>query len=277
LVGAFLFTATVARAQERVTLGGRETFVWRPASSGARRVPIVVFSHGFGGCATQSRFLTQALAARGYFVVAPNHKDATCGRRGAVAPPEEAFGKPGRWTAATFIGRRDDVRAVLAALRDSTQLRGRLDFERVGLAGHSLGGYTVVGLAGGWSSWKLDGVKAVLALSPYVEPFLAHHTLGSVAVPVMYQGGTVDFGITPSVKRPRGAYDETPAPKYFVDLSGAGHMAWTNVRAAAHETILNYAIPFFDRYVRNEKAADRLTVKAAGVALLRFDTSAVRR
>ena len=32
------------------------------------------------------------------------------------------------------------------------------------LAGHSLGGYTVLALAGAWPSWKLANVRAVLAL-----------------------------------------------------------------------------------------------------------------
>jgi hypothetical protein len=45
-----------------------------------------------------------------------------------------------------------------------------VDLGRLGYIGHSLGGDTVVGLAGGWSSWKTPGVKAVLALSPYTEP-----------------------------------------------------------------------------------------------------------
>jgi pimeloyl-ACP methyl ester carboxylesterase len=82
-------------------------------------------------------------------------------------------------------------------LRDSTRFSSRVDLDRLGLLGHSLGGYTVVGLAGGWASWKLPGVKAVLALSPYTDPFLVHRTLSGVSTPIMYQGGTLDLGITP--------------------------------------------------------------------------------
>ena len=81
--------------------------------------PIVVFSHGFHGCATQSRFLMTALAAAGYLVVAPNHRDATCN------------GGSARW-----IDRPE---------------------WRFGLIGHSLGGYTVLGLGGA-------SVSAVLSL-----------------------------------------------------------------------------------------------------------------
>ena len=71
-----------------------------------------------------------------------------------------------------------------------------MDWDHFGLVVHSLGGYTVLALGGGWKSWKLSGVKAVLALSPYSAPFTVSHTLGDIHIPVMYQGGTLDAGIT---------------------------------------------------------------------------------
>src|SRR5688500_10751864 len=42
------------------------------------RVPLVLFSHGLGGCALQSLFLTEELARHGYIVAAPDHNDAVC-------------------------------------------------------------------------------------------------------------------------------------------------------------------------------------------------------
>jgi predicted dienelactone hydrolase len=69
-----------------------------------------------------------------------------------------------------------------------------VDAMSLGVAGHSLGGYTDLGLAGGWASWKEARVKAVLALSPYCSPFLSKGQLASMNIPVMYQGGTRDFG-----------------------------------------------------------------------------------
>ncbi len=129
-----------------------------------------------------------------------------------------------------------------------------------------------MGLAGGWQSWKLPDVKAVLALSPYTDPFLVHGTLSGVGAPVMFQGGTLDFGITPSLHKSKGVYDNAPAPKYFVEFSGAGHFAWTNLRADVHQRILDYSLPFLDHYVRGQAAAGILTQKEAGVADLRFDS-----
>lgn len=260
-------------AQERVTLGGRDVVVWSPPLSRSGRQPVLIFSHGFGGCAQQSKFLTEALAAHGYWVFAPNHKDARCnGGKSGGGRPEEPFGNPQRWTDRSFVDRRDDIRAIQEALATSPEFASRVDLGRLGYVGHSLGGYTVVGLAGGWASWKTAGVKAVLALSPYTQPYLVHRTLGGLAAPVMYQGGTLDFGITPSLRREGGVYDATPSPKYFVDFQRAGHLAWTDLRRDAHEEINAYAIAFLDHYVLGASPAPPLTHPLAGVSELRYDS-----
>jgi dienelactone hydrolase len=227
-----------------------------------------------GGCATQSTFLTEALAEHGYFVVAPNHKDAGCakgrGRRNATDRSLEPFQNPERWSDTSFADRRDDIRAILDAMKRDTTYANHIDFAQLALAGHSLGGYTVVGLGGGWSSWRMPGVKAVLALSAYTDPFLVHGTLGGISAPVMYEGGTLDLGITPSLKKSKGVYDSSPTPKYYVEFRGAGHFAWTNLRNDFHATILDYSIAFLDHYVRGVGTLEALHTKQAKVADLRF-------
>ena len=264
---------TTIRAQQKVTLGGRDVVVWSPPSSRTGRQPVLIFSHGFGGCATQSKFLTEALAAHGYWVFAPNHKDARCGgARSGGGRPDAPFREPQNWSDKSFIDRRDDVRAIQDALATSPEFANRVDLTRLGYIGHSLGGYTVVGLAGGWVSWKTSGAKAVLALSPYTEPFLVHGTLGGIAAPVMYQGGTLDFGITPSLRKTGGVYDATPSPKYFVDFARAGHFAWTDLRSTMHAEINEYAIAFLDHYVLGASAVAVLTQASSGVSELRYDS-----
>ena len=282
LVALVALRPTAVEAQDTVlVLAGREVAIWRPAGAAAVRHPLLVFSHGFGGCALQSRWLTAALAARGYWVLAPNHGDARCRlggrRRSGAGPPRPAipFRDAARWSDATYDDRAEDIRAVRRAAAEHPHLAGRLDAARVGLVGHSLGGYTVVGLAGGWRGWTpagAPGVRAVLALSPYIDPFLHHGTLGGLAAPVMYQGGTRDPGVTPLVKRKGGAYDASPAPKYFVELEGAGHGAWGNLpdRSGWREPILAYAAAFLDHYVTGAPADPILTRAMPGVATLRW-------
>jgi predicted dienelactone hydrolase len=233
---------------------------------------VIVFSHGFHGCATQSRFLMEAFANAGYLVLAPNHHDATCRGGGASwsDKPETPFQHPETWTAKDFHDRADDVRRLLDAVRDEPELRARADLSHLALAGHSVGGYTVLGLAGAWPEWRLAGVKAVLALSPYSQPFLVHKTLGGLSAPVMYQGGTWDLGVTPALQKTSGGYEQSPRPKYFVEFDRAGHFIWTDVRKGFHDEIVAYGVAFMDHYVRGEPAAPALTQVAANVALFRF-------
>lgn len=242
---ALLVAPALARHPESVEMGGRNVWVWRPSGAGPH--PVVVFSHGMNASGTQSRFLTEALAKRGYLVLAPDHRDG--GR------PRQPLREPGAWTDGTYRERAGDVRAVLDALRAEPWSK-LADRSRLALAGHSLGGYTALALAGAWPSWKLPGVRAVLALSPYAQPFLGKKTLGSLTVPVMYQGGTLDAGITPWIARRGGAYDQTPSPSYFVSFRRAGHFAFTDLRSAVHDDVVAYAAAFLDRHVKGDAGAD---------------------
>jgi len=214
----------------------------------------------------------RALADDGYLVVAPDHRDGTRfgsrSRRSSTGKPIPSFASPADWSDATFRDRADDIKSLLEAMKADTVWSKQVDWSRIALAGHSLGGYTVLGLAGAWPSWKLPGVKAVLALSPFCSPFVEKGSLGAMSVPVMYQGGTFDFGITPFIVKGKGAFDLTSAPACYVELNGAGHFAWTDLNPAYRESICFYCTAFLDRYVKGDRSADPL--------LRRKDVSAIR-
>jgi predicted dienelactone hydrolase len=259
------FLASFGRAAHTaiaIEIAGRHVAMWKPAGAAPPKgYPVVLFSHGFVGCSVQSVFLTEGLARAGYFVLAPDHRDAACGQshdgrifeRLSTIRSQEPFHDPSTWSEATYRDRGADLEAILDTILKNKSFQGvPIDAGRIGLAGHSLGGYTVLALAGAWPSWKDRRVKAVLALSPYCTPFIAKGDLGHLDVPVMYQGGTLDFGITPFVRRAGGAYDLTSSPKYFVELDGAGHFAWTNLNRSYQSVINEYAITFFDQYLKGE-------------------------
>jgi predicted dienelactone hydrolase len=242
---------------EAAQIGRSKVSVWRPESSPNARAPLVVFSHGFHGASTQSSFLMRALAADGYLVIAPNHRDALAGGLArALDPPEAGFARPRAWTESTYRDRADDIRSLVDALKADERWSASIDWSRVALVGHSLGGYTVLGLAGGWPAWRLRDAKAVVALSPYAAPFVDHRTLGSVDVPVMYQGGTWDVGISPSLRRPGGAYDLTSAPACYVEFRDAGHMAWTDLIPRHQASIEYYTLAFLDTHLDREWRSD---------------------
>jgi predicted dienelactone hydrolase len=278
LVASILLLCTVTtrgHAEQFVVLDGLRVAVWMSDPTAAGRRPLIIFSHGFHGCATQSRFLMEALARHGYAVFAPNHRDATCagGHEQWTDPPEATFFRPDQWTEATWRDRAEDIRRLLEALGRDNRFRDRIDRDRIGLAGHSLGGYTVLGLGGAWPAWRMPAVRAVLAMSPYSLPFIVRRTLGGLAAPVMYQGGTWDFGITPFMRMNQGAYDLSPSPKYYVELAGAWHLSWTDLPNPAHEPIVAYAAAFFDYYVKGTNRPVTSIGTTAGVAEFRYEVN----
>jgi len=214
--------AHAATSGMHLNIAGRDVAVWKPAGDApASGYPLIVFSHGFTGCNTQSVFLMEALARAGYLVVAPNHQDSRCGSAHGHGPlrPEEPFRDDSKWSDATYRDRAEDIRIVLDAVLAGKSFQGvSIDAHRIGIAGHSLGGYTALGVAGAWPSWKDRRIRAVLALSPFCSPYVRNGDPGHMDVPMMYQGGTLDWGVTPTVRRLNGAYDASSAPKYYVEF-----------------------------------------------------------
>jgi dienelactone hydrolase len=54
-----------------IVIAGPHVMVWQSDETTPVALPVVVFSHGFHGYPTQSRFLMTVLAAAGYLVFAP--------------------------------------------------------------------------------------------------------------------------------------------------------------------------------------------------------------
>lgn len=256
----------------------------------AGRFPLVLFSHGFGGCSTQTAFFTEELARRGYVVVAPDHRDAVVCHvapptRPVNARPEQPLRSPDLWSASTYADRRDDLEVAIDDLFRTPDIARHLDASRIAVTGHSLGGYTALGISGAWPAWRDRRIVAAVVFSPYAFPFLKNSgDLKGVGVPVLYEGGTRDVIITPATQRPGGFYALSPAPKYFVNITDATHLSFADdaCRGAAsvadclaHRPIPalvdRYAFAFLDRYVKRQQG-ETLAQKTTGITTLEFQT-----
>ncbi|MCU1259222.1 MAG: repeat containing protein [Bryobacterales bacterium] len=220
-------------------LSGSAAYMGPPLNCG--RVPLVVFSHAFGGCGTQIPFFTEELARHGYVVAAPDHRDALCSVDGSgtqtLAQTQESFLDPASWTDATYADRKDDVELTIASVLKDAVLAPLIDSSKIALTGHSLGGYTVFGIAGGWASWKDPRIAATLLFSPYILPFQSKNTVAQVSVPVMYQGAQFDIGITPFLLGKNGAFAVSRPPKFLTELMGGTHFDWSVLVCGSQPTV----------------------------------------
>jgi predicted dienelactone hydrolase len=273
LASVFLLPNAEASEGKSIALAGLSVVYWQPPPSAAKQ-PLLLFSHGYRGCATQSTFLMEALSDAGYWVFAPNHADALCHRTTsyAIGSMDLSFLEPETWTSGTFVDRRDNMWALFDALQQDPRFNANIDFARVGAIGHSLGGYTAMALGGAWPDWKMAAVKAVLAFSPYSAPFNLQQSVKTMTVPVMFQGGTGDLLITPFTSRANGSYDQAVGSKYYIEFSDANHMAWTNFVKRYQPSIIAYSIAFLDHYVKGLPATRGLTSMRDDVWQMRYES-----
>jgi predicted dienelactone hydrolase len=101
------------------------------------KFPMIVLSHGTGGSAMQMAWLGTVLAASGYLAVAVNHP----GNNGTEAYTAQGF--------STWWERAHDLSTIIESMLADPMFRGRIDADRIGSAGFSLGGYTMIEIAGG--------------------------------------------------------------------------------------------------------------------------------
>ncbi|QMV18878.1 alpha/beta fold hydrolase [Granulicella sp. 5B5] len=107
-----------------------------PFAPHMERLPMVVLSHGSGGSALQMAWLGTALARAGYIAVAVDHPGNNAN---APLTPEGV---------ALWWERATDVSNVIDAMLKDEEFGGKIDATRIAAAGYSLGGYTVMELAG---------------------------------------------------------------------------------------------------------------------------------
>ncbi|HZU87825.1 MAG TPA: hypothetical protein VE993_01075, partial [Stellaceae bacterium] len=104
------------------------------------RFPLILLSHSSGGIAANLAWLGTALAAHGYIAAAVNHPGNNA-IDGYTVPGFTLWGLRAR-----------DLSAVLDGMFKDPTFGPRIDPRRIGAAGHSLGGYTVIAIAGGIAS-----------------------------------------------------------------------------------------------------------------------------
>ena len=188
--------------------------------------PFVIFSHGYGGIATQSLDLCERLASHGFVVASPAHAGNTAEDdfNDTAVPRDEAA-----------ADRPRDVRTLIDTFTTDDGLPellvGLVDPERIGVTGHSFGGYTSLSAVAGHDASDMapdPRVKAVAPICPGTD-LLNDVELSEVTVPVAFIGGTLDDSvpIDPHVTRPYGLM--ASEVRLRIDVIDATHTHFANI------------------------------------------------
>ncbi len=182
------FYPTLAPEQP-VRLGPYEIDLATDGAPEGEGLPLVVVSHGMGGSPWLYRGLAAHLASAGFVVALPEH------------PGDNRSDSSLSGTVANLEARPRRLRRVIDGLFADPVLGPRLKPGEVGLIGHSMGGYTVLALAGGRPTafpWETperearelavehdDRVRALVLLAPAAVWFQAPGALAGVTAPML--------------------------------------------------------------------------------------------
>ncbi len=255
----------------------------RHAAGRAGRYPLIVFSHGSGGHRRQSTFLTTHLASHGYVVAAVDHVGNTYRDMMQLAVAVRS-GAPLPDTAAVVRELGASRPADVAFMTDQVlagDFAASIDPDRMGMVGHSMGGWTTLLMAG-----RDRRLGAVVLLAPAggrcgngANPFAeALDFEWGREVPALYLVAARDI-----VSPLEGMYDllaRTPGPRRLLALADADHWHFCDRVEQVHEMVRKFPPPGLEaEIVRRLPPAAELCAGAhahrvvRGLALAHFAAS----
>jgi predicted dienelactone hydrolase len=249
-----------------------------------KAMPIIIFSHGLGGSRDGYSYLGKYWASHGYFVVHLQHPGSDIEvikqnqYRLKEAMQEAAF------DLSNLVNRPLDITFAIDQINElnksDSELKGKLNTEAIGVAGHSFGAYTTLAIIGrllvgpnGIALTFTDHrVKAAVALSPGASNKKSNSkkTFDSIETPCLHITGTEDkpvFGPGTPGDRRTGFDNISLADQYLIIFKGADHMVFSGRKRILKSPVKNEkaiqkltqisTTAFFDAYLKNEPSAKK--------------------
>ncbi len=212
----------------------------RDAAPRAGTFPLVAFSHGYGGHRRQTTFLCTHLASHGYVVAAVDHTGNTVAEALQDMLNVQTGGEPAdpQVIIPTYVEKRPRDASFLIdqVLAGTGGVASMIDAERIGIAGHSFGGWTTL-----VTTARDRRIRAALPLAP---------AGGASDLPVapLEQGMDLRFGrdvptlyivadqdtLLP-LRGVRQLYGRTPGTKRMVVLTDTDHLHFLDRVEENHE------------------------------------------
>jgi predicted dienelactone hydrolase len=178
-------TAAAAVSPDPVVLGALDV----PPERAGGPYPVIMYSPGIGGVATNSSFLNAHLASHGFVAIALSNPGTTP----APCPVSPCAGNPASldWRNESYANRPDDVwftldQALAWSGGGDPLLAALLDPSRLGMIGWSAGGVTPFQVVTQDSRFR-----AALAMAPPSQQ-MGRDAAPEIAVPMMILGGFMD-------------------------------------------------------------------------------------
>jgi dienelactone hydrolase len=275
---------------------GREVPVRITLPEGGKRVPAVIWSPGLGGGITNAGRWVQAWANAGIAVVRVQHPGSDAAVYARADTPAERNARIRAGTApAQVLARIADIGFIADELarrpREGACDLRRIDMQRLGLGGHSMGSWVVQAMAG-----QRDAADATPAIDRRFRAFIAMSTtgnpdpaaatrqFGAIGRPLLVITGTrdgVSANAPPEVVQQEMAKRSAPfigAPadgrKALLVVAGAAHMVFAGdtrrnlAEAAMQDRVASVTTLWWRRWLLGEEGLD---AKLAGPALAEGD------
>ena len=212
--------------------------IWYPEGAEGR-LPLILYSHHSGGHRRAASFLCDHLSSHGYVVAALDHSEVVAeelkGKEGETA--EQLSARVEGWIA----NRVPDIRFLLDHVLSGTD--AHVDPDRVGIVGHSFGGWTAL------AAPEVESrIRAVVALAPGgssnpkpgILPLRLTFNWGR-DVPTLYLAAENDVPIP--LDGMREIFERTPSAKQMVILRRADHYHFLDNVEEVHETVRAMTFP----------------------------------
>jgi dienelactone hydrolase len=215
----------------------RSQLAVRNAEARPGTYPLVIFSHPSGGHRRTATFLCTHLSSHGYVVAALDHSEVVAAElaRPSVETDEQRTARQAAWIA----NRVPDIRFLLEYLLDGAawDSEARLDPDRVGIVGHSFGGWTAL------AATEVERrIRAVVALAPggssQPKPGILRVKLDfnwGRDVPTLYLVAENDASLP--LAGMYEIFERTPSTKQMIVLRRADHMHFMDDVENLHETV----------------------------------------
>lgn len=280
-----------------------ETELALSAKAAAGKFPLVLYAHGAAGCGLSSFFLCEALARKGYVVIAPDFSDPCYASRIDRAVEtgkeetreiwafihkliDEGLGEEARQGRKQYAYRPKQLLYALKRADKMNRCRQSLlyrhiDLQKVGVVGHSFGAWTGLLVSGAEPRFFRRGrIDAVVSLSGPVNERVftvaSKNDLALLGCPVMYQYGDSEKLFKDRQDR-KLLYLPSNEPKALACIRGANHFTFSCgsgkefgiagdylAKSPARAAITRLTIAFLDRYLKASASDDSKPLKMDG-------------